>query len=73
VRAISGRSASYGPPESVEKRNASSRTMNRYAAVAAVPEVGGVKTRNEKSTQNGVAARTNGMRRPSRVSTRSLQ
>ena len=48
--------------------------MKRYAAMTAVPaSSGGVKKRNAKSAQSGVAARMKGSRRPSRDRVRSLQ
>jgi hypothetical protein len=73
VRAISGKSASYGPPLSVPARKKSSRTTKRYAAVAYSDPVGGVNRRNPKRAHRGVAPRMNGRRRPRRDRVRSLQ
>ena len=72
--AISGSSDSSGPPESVLNRWKNHSTANRYSTLRALsPASGGIHSSTKKSDSHGVAASTNGMRRPHRVRVRSLQ
>ncbi len=63
-----------GPPESVEKRLKNQKMAKRKMTLPMVsPGLGGIQRRMKKRAMKGVAARTNGMRRPQRERVRSLQ
>ena len=73
-RAISGRSDSIGPPESVENRLKNQKTAKRKRTLPSVsPGLGGIQRSTKRTAMNGVAAITKGMRRPQRERVRSLQ